>query len=512
MKRWTLILAALAAMAGPAAAQTITAALNQDIRSSDPGVNRDGNTDMVILHVVEGLVGNSEGGEVGPLLAQKVDVSPDGETYTFTLRQGVKFHNGAPLTSAEVLWSWNRYMDPKTEWRCLPNFDGRNGTKVVSATAPTPDTFVMVLDKPNAIFLDQLALTDCGGTGILHPDSVKADGSWDKPIGTGPFKFGEWKRGQSVSLIAFDDYVSPPGDKRDGFLGLKKPLVKEVRFLAIPDAATVKAGLQSGAIDVSSVPESEVAELQADPNLAVELGTNPVRHSIILQTRDPVLKNVKIRQAMAAAIDYQALVDAVTEGIGKVNNSPVYRTSQYYGPVEQQGFTYDPERAKKLLAESSYKGEKIVLIANKRATVPSFNTAVIAQQMWQAIGLNVEIEVLDWATQLDKYNTGAYMMEATSYSPRFDVALGFEQISGPKDKQPRKVWENPEALALIDKAMQVTDPKERQPIFDQLHKMLLEDVPVIFTHNDNDCLAHNKRITGLKPWASNLILWGVAKS
>ncbi len=147
-----------------------------------------------------------------------------------------------------------------------------------------------------------------------------------------------------MSLIAFDDYVSPPGDKRDGFLGPKKPLVKEVRFLAIPDAATVKAGLQSGAIDVSSVPESEVAELQADPNLTVELGTNPVRHSIILQTRDPVLKNVKMRQAMAAAIDYQALVDAVTEGIGKVNNSPVYRTSQYYGPVEQQGFTYDPER------------------------------------------------------------------------------------------------------------------------------------------------------------------------
>jgi peptide/nickel transport system substrate-binding protein len=512
MRRLLLIATALAGLASPAFAQTITAALNQDIRSSNPGVNRDGNTDIVILHVVEGLVGYSEGGEVGPLLAQKVDLSPDGKTYTFTLRKGVKFHNGAVMTSADVLWSWNRYMDPKTEWRCLPSFDGRNGMKVVSATAPDPDTFVMVLDEPNAMFLNTLALTDCGGTGILNRESVKADGTWDKPIGTGPFKFGEWKRGQSVTLDAFDDYVSPPGDKRDGFLGQKKALVKQVRFLAVPDAATVKAGLQSGAIDVSSVPESEVAELQADPNLTVELGTNPVRHSIILQTRDPVLKNVKIRQAMAAAIDYQALVDAVTEGIGKVNNSPIYRTSQYYGPVEQQGFTYDPDRAKKLLEESGYKGEPITIYANKRSTVPSFNTAVIAQQMWQAIGLNVQIEVLDWATQLDKYNTGAYMMEATSYSLRFDPALGFEQISGPKDTQPRKVWENPEALSLIDKAMKVTDPKERQVIFDTLHKMLLEDVPVIFTHNDNDCLAHNKHIVGLKPWASNLILWGVSKT
>src|ERR1700755_1339049 len=108
MRRWTLIFAALAAMAAPASAQTITAALNQDIRSSDPGVNRDGNTDIVILHVVEGLVGYGEDGEVGPLLAQKIDVSPDGKTYTFTLRTGIKFHNGAPMTSADVLWSWNR--------------------------------------------------------------------------------------------------------------------------------------------------------------------------------------------------------------------------------------------------------------------------------------------------------------------------------------------------------------------------------------------------------------------
>jgi peptide/nickel transport system substrate-binding protein len=101
-------------------------------------VNRDNTTDGVLLNVVEGLVGYREDGSVGPLLAQSVDVSPDGRTYTFKLRKGVKFHNGAPLTSADVAWSWKRYMDPKTDWRCTSEFDGRNGLKVVDSAPDAP--------------------------------------------------------------------------------------------------------------------------------------------------------------------------------------------------------------------------------------------------------------------------------------------------------------------------------------------------------------------------------------
>lgn len=491
-------------------AQTLTAVLNADMRSSNPGVNRDDNTDTVVLHVVEGLVGYAEDGSVGPLLAEKVEVSPDGKTYSFTLRKGVKFHNGAELTSADALWSWNRYMDPKTDWRCLADVDGRNGLKVVSATAPDASTFVMELNAPNALFLDTLARTDCGGTAIIHKDSVKADGSWDKPIGTGPFILGEWKRGQSIQLLAFDGYVSPKGDKRDGYLGRKRPLVKDARFLVIPDAATVKAGLMSGSLDVASIAENDVAELQKHPRLGVQVAPNPVRHGLIIQTRDPVLKNQALRQAIAASIDYEELVANVSSGLGKANNSPIYPSSKYFGEVEKQGFKYDPARAKALLQQAGYKGEKITILANKRSTVPSFPTAVIAQQMMQAVGINAEIEVLEWATQLDRYNKGNFQMESFSYSGRFDPALGFEQISGPKDKQPRKVWEDPEALALIDKSMSVVDPAERQKIFDDLHKRLIEQVPVIFTHNEVDCVAYNKRVSGVTPWMSKLRLFEVA--
>ncbi|WP_306223539.1 ABC transporter substrate-binding protein [Bosea beijingensis] len=510
MKRFLVSATALALSAGALQAQTLTAVLNADIRSTNPGVNRDGNTDSVVLHMVEGLVGYAEDGSVGPLLAEKVDISPDGKTYTFRLRKGVKFHNGATMTSADVLWSWNRYMDPKTDWRCISDFDGRNGLKVEKATAPDADTVVMEINEPNGLFLDSLARADCGGTAVLHKDSVKADGSWDKPIGTGPFMLGEWKRAQSVQLLAFDQYVSPKGDKRDGYIGSKRPLVKEARFMVIPDAATVKAGLLAGSLDMALMPESDVPDLKNAQNLTLAIAPNPVRHSLIIQTRDPVMKNQALRQAIAAAIDFPELVANVSNGLGKPNNSPVYTTSKYYGDVEKQGFKYDPAAAKALLQKAGYKGEKIVILANKRSSVPSFNTAVIAQAMMQAVGINAEIEVLEWATQLDRYNKGNYQMQSFSYSSRFDPALGFEQIAGPKDKQPRKIWEEPEALALIQKSMVVTDTTERQKIFDELNKRFINEVPSIFTHNDLDIIAHSKKVSGVTPWASQLRLWEVS--
>jgi peptide/nickel transport system substrate-binding protein len=206
------VLAACSAAQAQAPAQ-IVVAQPADIRSTNPGVNRDNTTDGVVLNIVEGLVAYHENGTVGPLLARSIVTSPDGLTYIFKLRTNVKFHNGEPMTSADVLWSWKRYTDPKTDWRCLSEFDGRSGLKVTSVTAPDAQTVVMQLDRPSAVFLDNLARTDCGMTAILNKKSVKEDGSWDKPIGTGPFKFEEWKRGEYVTLSAFADYQSPPGAK-----------------------------------------------------------------------------------------------------------------------------------------------------------------------------------------------------------------------------------------------------------------------------------------------------------
>jgi peptide/nickel transport system substrate-binding protein len=235
-----------------------------------------------------------------------------------------------------------------------------------------------------------------------------------------------------------------------------------------------------------------------------------VRHNFLIQTRDPVMGNKKLRQAIAAALDYPELVAAASNDLGTPNNSPIYSTSGYFGEVQKKGLTYDPARAKQLLEEAGYKGEKITILANKRPTVPSFPAAVVWQQMLQAVGINAEIEVLDWATQLDRFNKGNYQMQSFSFSARFDPAIAFEQFSGPKDKQPRKTWDNPEAQTLINKSMQISDKAERQKIFDELHRRVIDEVPMIFLFNGIDAVATSKKVSGFKPWQSKLRMWEVS--
>jgi peptide/nickel transport system substrate-binding protein len=231
---------------------------------------------------------------------------------------------------------------------------------------------------------------------------------------------------------------------------------------------------------------------------------------VLFQTRDPVLGKPKIREAIAHALDLRQIVSAVSSGLARPNASVIHATSPYYDDVQRQGYKYDPALARKLLQEAGYKGETIKLITNKRPARPSFNIALIAQQMLQAAGFNVELEVLEWATQLDRYNKGNYQMMVFSYSARLDPALSFEQFAGPKDKQSRKVWDNPEALALIDKASASSDEAERGRIFDDLHQRFLKEVPMIMIYNNVDVNAVSRRLDGFTPWvASKARLWEV---
>lgn len=513
MKMGLLSLGALTVAVGAAWAQapsTLRVQLRADIRSIDPGVNRDHNTDGVALHIVEGLVAYGEDAQPKPLLAEKVERSADGKSYTFRLRKGVKFHNGAEMTSADVVWSWNRYMTPKTDWRCLSEFDGRGIVKVESVTAPDPHTVVFVLDRPSALFLSSLARTDCAMAGVLHKDSVKADGSFDKPIGTGPFKFAEWRRGESVRLEKFAAYAALSGEV-DGMAGSKRPLVDELHFMVIPDMATAKAALLSGDLDVvPDVDNADVAELKKTDKVKLSVSSHMGLVGLIMQTRDPVLSNVKLRLAIASAIDKAELVSAVTDGLGKPNGSIVPTLSSYHGKVQDEDVRHDLAAAKKLITDAGYKGEKIVMLANKRYP-QSFNAAVVAQQMLQAAGLNVDIEVLEWATQLDRYSKGNYQIQAFPYSGRMDPALSYESMTGPKDKQPRKLWDNPEVQALLEKSMVVADTAERQAIFDELHRRFLAEMPMIMLYNGIAGGATGAKVEGYSSSLTSLPqLWEVS--
>ncbi|WP_445287578.1 ABC transporter substrate-binding protein [Variovorax atrisoli] len=494
--------AAAPALAQPAvgAGQTLRIQMNSDIRSTDPGGNRDDNTDNVLLHVAEGLVALREDTSVGSMLASKVDTSADGLTYTFTLRDGVKFQNGATLTADDVVWNWQRYLKPTSGWRCLPEFDGKGMTRVLSVEAPNPKTVVFKLERASALFLTMMARPDCGGAAILHRSSVGPDGQWKEPVGTGPYKLKEWKRGQYVELTRFDGYTSR-AEPRDGLAGGKKAEIENLRFVVIPDSAAAKAALYSGGIDAFVNPSpADVVEMRKRSDVLVD--TTPVMSmvALLLQTGDPVLKDVRIRRALALSLDTPEIARSVTEGLSPVNNSVVPSSSPYYDAVQAGGFKRDLAAAKKLLAEAGYRNQPIRMIANKRYEA-LYSAAVLVQAMASEAGINIELEVLDWATQLDRYTKGQYQSMAFIYSARIDPSLNFEMVSGDKAAQPRKVWDSAYAQPRLAESMVTRDKARRQVLFDEMHRQMLQDVPMIVLFNASDATAMRKNVVGFKGWA-----------
>lgn len=504
-----LLLAGTAASAPAAEDGVLRVRLNADIRSTDPGVNRDGNTDMVAFHLFEGLVAHAGDTGIVPMLAESVSVSDDGLRYGFRLREGVRFHNGAPLTAEDVVFAWQRFLNPDTKWRCLPDFDGRGVAKVVGVSATGPMTVEFALEAPAALFLTSMARVDCGQSGIWHRDSLGPDGAWAQPIGTGPYRLAEWRAGEFVLLERFADYAALPGGL-DGLAGNKGEGPAQVRLVLIPDSSAARAALQAGDIDLlPDSDERDAAELATRPGITRVSAPTLSASGLLLQTRDPLLSDVRIRRAIAHALDMEGIVEALAGGTAGYNPSPIPELSGFHGAVQAQGYAYDPDKARALLAEAGYAGQEVVILTNQRYR-SMYEMAVLTQAMLEAVGLKARFEVMDWATQLDRYSDGGYMMQAFSFSARYDAGLSFDMFSGNKDDQPRKVWENPEALGLLREALSTLDPAARQPIFDRLHAMMIDDVPAIWLYNAAVLGVHGPRVASFEPWATTAArFWAV---
>ncbi|MAN76558.1 MAG: ABC transporter substrate-binding protein [Rhizobiales bacterium] len=503
------VAATLAAAFAPAVyASTLNVQLSADIRSSHPGVNRDAITDSVMLNVVEGLVAADEGGVIKPMLASDWTVSDDGTVYTFSLRDDVVFHNGAPMTADEVKWTWDTVLG-NPEYACTTFFDGSRGSAIESVEIIDPLTVEFTLSEPNALFLTYMAQSQCASNGILHPDSFNEDGSWNKPIATGPFLFGEWLRGESVTLEKFDDYAIT-GEEIDGYGGRKEVLVDEVKLVVVPDNASAVAALRSGNLHVLPyLPPSEASELRADPNFTLVAAPHGGLITFLFQTEDAIMSNVDMRRAVAHALDIPGIVAAVTYGLGIPNPSLVSVGSAFHTELHDQGFEYNPEMAASLLAEAGYNGEEIVIQTNRRSAI-SYDAAVIAQAMLQASGINATIEVLEWATQLDRFNSGNYQAMAFNYSNRADPALAYSAVLASKEDRANAIWDNPEAIALLDDLLQTAEPAERQALFDQLHEQFIEDVPLLMLANGLDVGVSSANVEGYRTWQGFARLWGVS--
>lgn len=505
------IAACLAALlaAAPAIAQDtpLRVRLSTDIRSTDPGVNRDGPTDGVIAHIVEGLVAMAGDTSVKPMLADRIGISEDGLTYTFPLRQGVRFHNGAPLSADDVAFAWARHMKRETNWRCRGDLDGTIA-RITAIETPDARTVVFRLEKPSALFLSIMARPDCGSGAIWHRDSLNADGSWRSPVATGPFRIGDWRRGQYIELTRNPDYAALPGEP-DGLAGNRTAHVERVRFMIIPDEAAARAALLAGNIDILPDARSRDVEDLRARGFMIHSAPSMDLQVVLLQTRDPVFSDVRMRRAVALSLDVPELVRAVTEGGSRASRSPIPVSSAFSTPAMASLPAQDIAAARRLAQESGYRGQPIKLLTTRRFEA-FYEIAVLVQDMARAAGINFELEVLEWATQLDRYNRGEYQAMAFGYSARLDPSLSFEMFTGPKATQPRKAWDNPAAQALLDASMRDADPAKRIAAFEQLHGLLLEDVPIIALYSSVSNSVVPRHIQGYRAWAMDTPrAWGV---
>lgn len=483
--------------------------LTSDIRSTNPGVNRDANTDTVMMHLLEGLVAYREDGSTGPLLAESIAVSTDGTQYTFRLRPQVRFHNAALLTADDVVWSWRRYLDPATGWSCLSDFDGSRGNRIESVAALGSDTVVFKLNRPQPMFLSQMAAIQCGGGAILHRSSLNADGSWNAPVATGPYVLRAWKRGQYIDLQAFSGYRSR-SEPRDGNTGSKIPYASKVRWLIIRDGAARLAALMKGQVDVMpEVPAAEMVQLRRIPGVTLIAKPMLVNYAILIQDQAPLLGDARMRRALALSLDRAAIAALVTNDVGVANPSVIPSSSPYHSKQQSAGSAYDVAQARALLTQAGYRGEPIVLTTNRRYPA-MFNQALLVQAMARQAGINLQLEVLEWATQLDRWKAGKYQLMSFGFTARADPYLNYDAMLGDRSRSHTKLWDNPTALDLQRAAGESSDPVTRQQLFDRMHELMIADCPLIVLYSLSDVNAVRSGVSGFDSWVfGRARLWGV---
>ena len=491
----------------PAAAQTLRVGLVGDLRTPIVAGSTDESTMTVQQHVYEGLVTWKENGEVAPMLAVELpEVSDDGLTYTFTLRDGLTFQDGTPLTAQSVVDSWNYLLEETNGWTCRQYFNGTGSVTVESIEALDERQVAFTLAEPAPEILTQMSRADCGETGIMAP-AVYTTENQMTPIGTGPYKVDEILPQKVITLSRFEDYQAR-SEPADGYAGNKAALLDTIKFVIIPDPAATFAAIMADEIDIwPQISTAYYNQMIANPDLSVESVPIPSINTLPFNTAEGPLADPAVRKAANHAIDREAMVQVLAEGFATPSASPV-PTSTYFGELQKSGFEHDVEKARALLEEAGYDGEPVIITANKNYNV-HYDTAVMVQAFLQQAGINAELEIVDFGTQLPKYYSGDYHTMTWNYSPTLDPALILDRIAGDKTKNPSRIWTNPEARELVDSLLR-SPGAGKQEIYDKIHTLFLEDSPLMIWSGAANTSAFHDRVEGYAPWAGRKPrFWGV---
>lgn len=407
-----LSLALVLLIAGPVAAAekpikggTVKVCVPDEPPGLDPTAHTAAAVDRVVYsNVFEGLLKVNAAGQLVPGLAEKIEASPDGLVYTFRLRKGVKFHNGEPFNAAVAKWNLERGQAENTINPHPEYF--RVITKI-----ETPDeyTLIVTLKEPNALFLPYMAEGDAVMLPMKGYEEAKSN-----PIGTGPFKFVKWNRGDSVEIARFEGYWNP-----------ELPYLDKLTFRFIPDPSAQVAALKAGDVDViviGAAPEP-AKELAKDARFKVLAGTTT--NEVILSTNNKVkpFDNQMVRQAMAMAIDRKMVVDLAMSGYGTPIGSHWSPGTMYYADMTKK-FPYNPQKAKELLAKAGYPNgfEAVIKVPTNYAYAK--RSAEVVTDLLGQVGIKLTIEPIEWGQWVDRvFKKKEFQLTIIGHAEAWDIGI-----------------------------------------------------------------------------------------
>ncbi len=425
-------------------------------------------SEVVLYNVFETLTKINADGSVSPLLAESWEVSPDLKTTTFRLRRGVKFHNGQPFNAASVKFSFDRAGSDKST-----NKDKRSFARL---TTQVVDEHTVALVNQD-IDPDLLFVLGQGTAIMVEPQSAARNNA--KPVGTGPYRLGTWRKGASLTLTAWDGYRDP-----------KAVHIHRATFRFISDPAAQVAALLAGDVDAfPRVTPRSVAQFKANPRFQVVVSGSRAKTILAINHGRKPLNDLRVRRAIAAAIDRNAVVDGGGDGYGVPIGS--HYVPGALGFVDTTGINpYDPAKAKKLLAEAGVKLPLTLTVTLPPTPYARQGGEVIAAQLAQ-VGIVAKLQNVEWAQWLSgTYGQKNYDLTLISHVEPFDLG---------NFAKPDYYWnyQSPEFNALYDKIQTAARPADRARLLGDAQRLLANGAVHAFLYQPQWVTVANKNLKGL---------------
>lgn len=448
----------------------------------DPRVGLDAQSERIDELIFDDLLDRDEHLNVKPALAESWEI-PDPRTYIFHLHRGVKFHNGAPLTSRDVKWTFDSIMQAKIRttkssvYRPVDHID-----------TPDDTTVVFHLKEP---FTSLLWDVSDGAMGIVPYGTTQEISR--HPIGSGPFRFVSAEQDKEVVLERNDDYWG------------EKARIPRLRFAVVPDETTRALELRKGSADAVSnaLPFDTVVALEREPELTILHGPGTILSYMAFNLRDPILKDVRVRQALAYAIDRGSILQYLGRGFERPANSILPPESWAYdGDVPH--YDHDPEKARALLDQAGYplvNGVRFHLTMKTSTEGSTRVLAAVLQQQLRAVGIALDIRTFEFATFFSDVTHGAFQLYSLRWISGNEDPDIFEYVFSTAKFTPnganRGFYSNPKVDVLIDQAKTELDQDVRKQLYAQVQKILAQDLPYINLWYYDNVVVHTRRVSGI---------------